>query len=435
MPEKTFHSWGRTHPIQSEAVQAVWRRSLPAVSGDRLPFGLGRSYGDSCLLSGGTMIETAGLNRLISFDPETGVIIAEAGLTLDALLLYSVPKGWFLPVTPGTRLVTLGGAIANDIHDKNHHRAGTFGCHVSWLTLHRSDGQVLDVSPSQHPDLFAATVGGLGLTGLITVVALRLRPITSALVDAELIRFSGIAEFMAIAEQSEAGFEHTVAWLDCVSSGQQLGRGIFIRGNHADGPPSELIAHGPPKLSVPINFPEFCLNRLSVTVFNALHYYRLLGKRKFVKQHYSSFFHPLDSVNGWSRIYGKRGFFQYQCVVPSDGGTYVMNEMLKQISASGQASFLAVLKTFGDVPSPGLLSFPRPGITLALDFANQGASTLGLFARLDNIVRSAHGAWYPAKDARMSSADFNASYPALDRFLPLVDPAFTSDFWKRMTAT
>jgi len=435
MPEKIFHSWGRIHPIKSEAVQAVWRQSLPAVSGERLAFGLGRSYGDSCLLSGGTMIETAGLNRQISFDPETGVLVAEAGLTLDALLRFSVPRGWFLPVTPGTRLVTLGGAIANDIHGKNHHRAGTFGCHVSWLTLHRSDGQVLDVSPSQHPDLFAATVGGLGLTGLITVVALRLRSITSALVDAELVRFSGIAEFMAIAEESESGFEHTVAWLDCASRGQQLGRGIFIRGNHADGPPSELIAHGPPKFSVPINFPEFCLNRLSVTLFNALYYYRLLGKRKLVKQHYSPFFHPLDSVNGWSRVYGKRGFFQYQCVIPVDGGTEAMNDMLKQISASGQASFLAVLKTFGDVPSPGLLSFPRPGITLALDFANRGASTLGLFARLDEIVRSVQGAWYPAKDARMSPADFHASYPALEHFLPLVDPAFTSDFWKRMTAT
>lgn len=435
MAPKTFHSWGRVGPVKAEAVQAHWRQALPSISGDRLAYGLGRSYGDSCLLAGGTMIETASLDRLISFDPETGVVVAEAGVSLDALLRFSVPRGWFLPVTPGTRLVTLGGAIANDIHGKNHHRAGTFGCHVQWLTLHRSDDQELEVSPSKHPELFAATVGGLGLTGLITVVALKLRPITSALVDVEQVKFSGVAEFMQIAEESEAGFEHTVAWLDCVAGGSQLGRGIFIRGNHAEGQPPELIAHTPAKLSVPIDFPNFCLNRLSVTAFNTLYFQRLLEKRTRLKQHYSPFFHPLDSVNGWSRIYGKRGFFQYQCVIPFAAGTEAMNAMLQQISASGQASFLAVLKTFGDVPSPGLLSFPRPGITLALDFANHGPSTLELFARLDEIVRSVHGAWYPAKDARMSPEDFRASYPALDRFLPQIDPAFTSDFWKRMTAT
>jgi hypothetical protein len=267
------------------------------------------------------------------------------------------------------------------------------------------------------------------------VVALELRPISSALVDVELVKFFGVAEFMQIAEESEAGFEHTVAWLDGVASGSQLGRGIFIRGNHADGPPAELTAHTPPKLSVPLDLPNFCLNRLTVTAFNTLYFHRLLGKQQTLKQHYSPFFHPLDSVSGWSRIYGKRGFFQYQCVIPFQGGTEAMNAMLQQISASGQASFLAVLKTFGDVPSPGLLSFPRPGITLALDFANHGPSTLELFARLDEIVRSVHGAWYPAKDGRMSPEDFRSSYPALERFLPQIDPAFTSDFWKRMTAT
>jgi FAD/FMN-containing dehydrogenase len=246
MAEKSFHSWGRVGPVKTTSAQANWRAGLPEISGDRLAYGLGRSYGDSCLLGRGTMIETAGLDRLISFDAESGVVVAEAGVSLDALLRFCVPRGWFLPVTPGTRLVTLGGAIANDIHGKNHHRAGTFGCHVQWLTLHRSDGQVLEVSPTNHPELFAATIGGLGLTGLITVVALKLRRITSALIDVEQVKFSGVAEFMQIAEESEAGFEHTVAWLDCVAGGNQLGRGIFIRGNHAEGPPAELIAHSPP---------------------------------------------------------------------------------------------------------------------------------------------------------------------------------------------
>jgi FAD/FMN-containing dehydrogenase len=185
---------------------------------------------------------------------------------------------------------------------------------------------------------------------------------------------------------------------------------------------------------VPVDFPEFCLNRHTIGAFNTLYYHRIGGSRKSVRQHYSPFFHPLDAVNGWSRIYGKRGFYQYQCVVPFDGGLEAMTDMLRRIADSGQASFLAVLKTFGDLPSPGLLSFPRPGITLALDFANRGESTLALFRELDAIVRAAHGAWYPAKDARMSPADFRASYPALDHFLSHIDPAFTSDFWKRMTA-
>lgn len=432
MNEGVFHSWGRIGAVAARAAHVTWRHALPAIEGERLAYGLGRSYGDSCLLGGGTMVETRGLDRLISFDDESGVVIAEAGMSLDALLRVCVPRGWFLPVSPGTRLVTLGGAIANDIHGKNHHRAGTFGSHVRGFVLQRSDGHLLDVSPATHPELFAATIGGLGLTGLILTVELKLRRITSAFIDAELVRFSGLEDFMALAEESEAGFEHTVAWLDCVAGGDRLGRGIFIRGNHAEGTPKDLVAHQPPKLSVPVDFPDFCLNRYSVEAFNLAYYHRLASDREKVRQHYSPFFHPLDAVNGWSRIYGKRGFYQYQCVVPFAGGMAAMTEILKAISASGQASFLAVLKTFGDMPSPGLLSFPRPGITLALDFANRGASTLELFDRLDAIVREVRGAWYPAKDARMSPEDFRLSYPELDRFLPQVDPAFTSDFWKRM---
>jgi FAD/FMN-containing dehydrogenase len=431
---RAFYSWGRIAPVFARAAQAVWRDALPAIEGERLAYGLGRSYGDSCLLGGGTMIETRGLDRLISFDSDTGLLVAEAGLSLDALLRFSVPRGWFLPVTPGTRYVTLGGAIANDIHGKNHHRAGTFGRHVKRLTLHRSDGRVLELSPEENPSLFAATIGGLGLTGLISVVALQLVPIQTAFIDAELIPFTSLPEFMALSAESEAGYEHTVSWIDCAAGKQHAGRGIFIRGNHSPGESKERVPHQTPKLSVPVDFPEFCLNRHTVGAFNTLYYRRLGGSRKCVRQHYSPFFHPLDAVNGWSRIYGKRGFYQYQCVVPFDGGLEAMTEMLRRIAASGQASFLAVLKTFGDLPSPGLLSFPRPGITLALDFANRGESTLTLFRELDAIVRAAHGAWYPAKDARMSPEDFRASYPALDRFLPYVDPAFTSDFWKRMTA-
>ncbi len=374
------------------------------------------------------MIETRFLDRIIAFDETTGLLRAESGITLDAILRFCVPRGWFLPTTPGTRQVTLGGAIANDVHGKNHHRAGCFGNHVPSIELLRSDG-----SRSIHAagsGLHSATIGGLGLTGVITWAELQLVPIRSALLDVELVRFRGIAEFLSLSSASEEPWEHTVAWIDCLSSGGSLGSGIFIRGNWAES--GELAAHRAAGASVPFDFPASALNRLSIKAFNSAYYRRFLGKRKRLRQHYSPFFHPLDSVQGWSRIYGKRGFYQYQCVVSFGAGAGTMNELLSTIARSGQGSFLAVLKTFGEKSSPGLLSFPSPGITLALDFANRGKETLSLFDRLDAIVRDAGGRLYPAKDARMSPADFARSFPRLDEFRNHVDPGMASDFWNRM---
>ena len=427
---RQMHSWGRIRPVTADVASPAWPDQISLHETDNLAFGLGRSYGDSCLLEGGHMVETRFLDRILSFDCSTGLLRAEGGISLDAILRFAVPKGWFLPTTPGTRQVTLGGAIANDVHGKNHHQAGCFGNHVPRFELLRSDG-------SRHTcpegsELHAATIGGLGLTGLITWAELQLVPIQSALLDVELIRFNGLNEFLELSKDSAESWEHTVAWIDCLASGRSLGRGIYIRGNWSKF--GDLESHKTGGASIPLDFPDFALNRFSIHAFNTAYYHRFLGKTNELRQHYSPFFHPLDSVQGWSRIYGKRGFYQYQCVTPFEAGPEPMNEMLQRIAKSGQGSFLAVLKTFGDVPSPGMLSFPSPGITLALDFANQGASTLKLFDELDAVVRQAEGRFYPAKDARMSREDFERSFPRLDAFRPHVDPGFTSDFWNRMNS-
>ena len=431
MMRRPVHSWGRLRPAMAEVLSPAWPDQLSAQSGPLLAYGLGRSYGDSCLLDGGTMVDMRFLDRLIAFDPQTGILKAEAGVTLDAILTFSVPRGWFLPTTPGTRQVTLGGAIANDVHGKNHHHVGCFGNHVPRFGLLRSDGSHLTCQEGDA--LHAATIGGLGLTGIITWVEVKLVPIRSSMLDVELIRFRGMEEFLAITNDSPDAWEHTVAWIDCLSPGESATRGIFIRGNWAEE--GGLEPHQAGGAGVPVDFPEIALNPLSIRAFNTLYYRRFLGKTKRLQQHYSPFFHPLDSVQDWNRIYGKRGFFQYQCVTPFEAGSAPMEKILKTIATAGQGSFLAVLKTFGEIASPGMLSFPSPGITLALDFPNRGAATMRLFEALDHIVRDCDGRLYPAKDARMEAEDFHRAYPRLPEFRQHIDPAFTSDFWKRMTGT
>jgi FAD/FMN-containing dehydrogenase len=425
MTAATVHSWGRLRPAVARLETPAWLDDLAAAPGPRLACGLGRSYGDSCLLDGGTMVDTRFLDRLIAFDPSSGLLRAEAGIPLDAILRFAVPRGWFLPTTPGTRQVTLGGAIANDIHGKNHHLAGCFGNHIPRFGLLRSDDRHHECAAGDP--LHAATIGGLGLTGIITWAELQLVPIRSAWLDVELVRFRGLAEFLALSGESTR-WEHTVAWIDCLGSDP---RGIFIRGNWSGHGP--LDPHPDAKAGVPVDFPDFALNPLSIRAFNTLYYRRFLGSTKRLHQHYSPFFHPLDSVRDWNRIYGKRGFYQYQCVTPTAAGAAPMEEILRRIASAGQGSFLAVLKTFGEVRSPGMLSFPAPGITLALDFPNRGAATLHLFDELDAVVRDCGGRLYPAKDARMSAADFQRGYPRLGEFQQHLDPAFSSGFWHRMT--
>jgi FAD/FMN-containing dehydrogenase len=432
-----FQSWGRIQAVRSPCIALSWQdQQVPlAAHAKRLAYGMGRSYGDSCLLSDGVMIRTQGLNKLIQFDRVKGILRAEAGVTLSEILDLVVPEGWFLPTSPGTRFVTLGGAIANDIHGKNHHGAGAIGCHVRKFCLSRSDGSCLVCAPGENEQLFAATIGGLGLTGLILWVEIQLTRTPSAWLNVELIPFTGVREFMSLSEESANEWEHTVAWFDAAARGKDFARGIYIRGNFSAeglGEKEPYKVHGPPGLCVPFTLPNFTLNSFSVKAFNSLYFHRVPRSGKKLLQHYEPFFYPLDAVDGWSKIYGRRGFFQYQSVTPEAAGVDPLEEMARAISASGEASFLAVLKTFGPRPSPGLLSFPKAGITLALDFPNRGQTTSRLFERLDAIVRAANGRLYPAKDSRMSAEDFRHGYPGLKDFLAQVDPAFCSDFWKRV---
>jgi len=429
-------SWGGVKGgLHLEAAPA-FRDGLPSAldglvqaRGSVLAHGLGRSYGDSCLNVGAGLVRTTSLDRLLAFDTARGVLRAEAGLTLDALHRLTVPRGWFVAVTPGTRFVTLGGAVANDVHGKNHHVAGSFGCHVRRLALRRSDGTVLECGPDTETALFAATVGGLGLTGLIEWVELALAPLPSSDVEVENLRFDRLEAFFDLSEDSK-DWPYTVAWVDGLAGGEHLGRGIFSRGRPAATGPLDPEPPGKTR-TMPATAPNGLINGLSVRAFNAL-YYRRPGATYKGRTHFQPFFYPLDGIQQWNRMYGSAGFYQYQCIVPPDTARTAVPALLRRVSAAGSASFLAVLKNFGDRPSPGLLSFPTVGTTLALDFPNRGPRTLALMKALDEVVRECGGRLYPAKDARMSAAMFRAGYPTWAAFKDYIDPAFASDLWRRV---
>jgi FAD/FMN-containing dehydrogenase len=428
-----YQSWGRLPAAQHQVLHVhspLQPLPLPTSGGSLLPFGVGRSYGDSCLNDKNALLDTSGLQFFQSFDAENSVLRVEAGVTLAQILALFMPRKRFLPVSPGTKFVTVGGAIANDIHGKNHHRAGSFGNHLRRFELLRSTGERLVCSPTENSSLFAATIGGLGLTGLITWAEFSLPTVPSPYLHTRSIKFGNIDEFIALSREADRLFEYSVAWVDCVSSGKQLGRGIFMAGNFAEINRPSRPQRAP--LGVPCDLPSFALNPLSMRLFNTAYYNRQWRKDRPAIQHYEPFFYPLDGVHRWNRIYGKRGFFQYQLVVPMTDGGAALREIFQRIARSRRASFLAVLKTFGEIRSPGLLSFPRPGITLALDFPNEGAATLALMRELDAIVFEAHGALYPAKDARMSAALFERSYPQLAEFERWIDPRFSSSLWRRL---
>ncbi len=431
-----YRSWGR-YPQARQRVRFQYRRQdplpLPADETESvLPFGNGRSYGDVCLNDGATLIDARPLDRIIAFDPATSVLRCEAGVLLAEILTLGVPHGWFPPVTPGTRFVTLGGAIANDVHGKNHHRAGTFGRHVRAFELLRSDGSRRVCSPTENPGLYRATIGGLGLTGLITWAEIRLRAVATPLISQETLRFEDLDAFFALSEESDQDYEHTVAWVDSLAVGKNLGRGVFIRGNHAQGIPADPPKPPRVRLRIPCDLPPAAIGHAPLKLFNAAFYRSHPTRWQKKRVHYASFFYPLDGIGDWNRIYGSRGFLQYQCVIPEAQAREGIREILERVAGAGTGSFLAVLKRFGDLPSPGLLSFPLPGVTLALDFPNRGRKTWDLLAGLDAVVRRAGGRLYPAKDARMAAADFQRGYPDWHRLEALRDPRFDSGFRRRV---
>lgn len=425
-------SWGRW-PNYSHRISPVTHR-FGSLSSDApmLPFGNGRSYGDVCLNKDGLLLTTQGLDRFISFDPATGQLECEAGILLNDIINLTLPQGWFLPVTPGTCFVSIGGAIANDVHGKNHHRAGSFCNHVMQFELLRSDGEVLNCAPQENAEWFCATAGGLGLTGLIRRVRLQLRRVPGAWIRGDSQRFSSLCDFLDLARDSDSDFEYTVAWLDCAATATKVGRGVFMRGNHA---PSDQTPHPKASWRFPATPPISLVNGLSLAVFNKLYFHRPAAEQRDALWHFRPFFYPLDGILEWNRMYGSRGFFQYQCVVPEASAIDSLQEMLTLIGNSGLGSFLVVLKLFGTVPSLGMLSFPRPGVTLALDFPNRGQQTLDLLESLDVITRGVNGAVYPAKDARMSPDSFRQYFPNWIQFQRFVDPRFSSSFWRRVTGT
>jgi FAD/FMN-containing dehydrogenase len=432
----SYASWGR-YPQTLQRIETVsWRDQLlrPGVlTPGSLPYGRGRSYGDVCLNGGGKLLDLSGLERVVFFDPQRGVLRAEGGITLRRILEIIVPLGWFLPVTPGTSLVTLGGAIANDVHGKNHHRAGTFGRHVLGIELLRPEG-LLNISPSSDADLFNATIGGIGLTGIILSATIQLIPISTAGILGESIKFESLDEFFSISSESDKGFEYTVAWLDCLWSGGF--RGHFMRGNHRTERAWQDAQPWSPRwelAGVPVNVPSRFVKSFGMKCFNFAYYNKQRARVTQIDQSFEPFFYPLDVVGGWNKLYGAAGFFQFQCVVPHAPGEVGIRAVLELARSSGAGSFLAVLKEFGEITSPGLLSFPRPGFTLCLDFANRGDSTVKLMRKLERVVVEHGGALYPAKDALMSPEAFAAGFPRLNEFKRFVAAGFSSEFWRRVT--
>lgn len=435
-------SWGRLSHEQHHVVQLDDHRSLSAKVHQGLPgvsYGMGRSYGDVCLNPGGTLWQTRRMNRFLSFDDSAGVLCCEAGVLLKEIHDCFVHRGWMLAVTPGTQLITAGGAIANDVHGKNHHVMGTFGDHVTGFTLERTDGGTLDCSRDHNADMFHATIGGLGLTGVISRVQMQLRRVDTPWLLTDTVPFGNLDDFFALADASEADWEHTVSWIDCLAGSQT--RGIFMRANHTTGhelaglPQQQRPAQKSRRnasINLPVTPPLSLVNKLSLRPFNAAYYAMNVRKAGTGVAHFESFFYPLDKIHNWNRMYGRRGFYQYQCVVPRDNARQAIADMLAVIAAAGEGSFLTVLKTFADRPAAGLLSFPMAGATLALDFPNKGARTERLFLRLDEVVTQAGGRLYAAKDARMSAQMFAAGYPALQTFSTFRDPGISSAMSRRL---
>lgn len=380
------------------------------------------------------MVETRYLNRLISYDPAGGVLVCESGCSLAQLLEFCVPRGWFIPVTPGTKFVTVGGCVANDVHGKNHHRVGSFGCFVRRLGLRRSDGSERVCSASENRDLFRATIGGLGLTGVILWVELQLRAIRSPKIHQYVERLHGFDSFFAVARRHEASFEYSVAWLDATHRGAP--RGLFIAGNHIETPtPMPAGESSGAGLRLPCTLPDGVVNAWTLRLLNTGYYFANSFRRRNRVVPYDGFFYPLDAVGNWNLAYGRKGLVQYQFVVPLEHGPDALRETLGKVQAARQASFLTVVKLFGAVASPGLLSFPRPGVTVCFDLPNLGSATDRLLDDLDRTVFACEGALYPAKDHRMSQEAFERSFLRHGEFRAHLDPRCASNFSRRVGLT
>jgi decaprenylphospho-beta-D-ribofuranose 2-oxidase len=406
-------------------------------SGERvIARGLGRSYGDAAQLSGGVVMSNRQLSGIGVIDPD-GTVTVGAGVSVDELLAVSIPQGWFVPVTPGTRQVTMGGAIAADVHGKNHHVDGSFASHVLSLRLVTPVG-AFTLSPSLEPKLFWATMGAMGLTGVVTSLTLQMLPIETDQILVDTERFGDLASVMEAMVIGDAGYRYSVAWVDCMARGARRGRAILTRGNHAkraDVEHATLIGPRARSLPVPFVAPRGLLNRWSVKAFDEF-WYRSASRHEVGEaQSLATFFHPLDGVSNWNRLYGPRGFVQYQFCVPDEASECVVG-VIERLSESRLASFLAVLKRFGP-GNPAPMSFPLAGWTLALDLPVGPSALPGVLDELDAMVVAASGRVYLAKDARLNANHVGTMYPRLEEFLEVkkhVDPKgqLTSDLARRL---
>jgi decaprenylphospho-beta-D-ribofuranose 2-oxidase len=449
MPHRqaTLTGWGRITPTTADLAEpgrpgqvAGLVRSAPARG--VIARGLGRSYNNAAQNDGGLVISIAGLNKIIDLDPETGLVTCEAGVSLEQLMVAGLPAGWFVPVSPGTRQVTVGGAIAADVHGKNHHVAGSFARHVRWFDLLVPDGEERRVTPAAEPELFWATAGGMGLTGIILRAEIQLTKVASARLRVDTVKTADIDDAMAYLEETDSSFGYTVAWLDCLATGASLGRSVITSGDFAT--PDELgpadrrdpLAFRPAaRIGAPPGCPPGLINRYTVALANEAWYRKAPRRRAGEIQSIGRFFHPLDGIRNWNRVYGPAGFRQYQYAVPASQDE-VVRHSVELISRAHAPSFVTVLKRFGPA-SPGHLSFPIEGWTLALDFPARTPGLDGLLRRLDELVATAGGRVYLAKDSRVSPEMLAAMYPRLPEFRQLrkqLDPAglLASDLSRRL---
>ena len=414
--------WGR-HPVRPARVLRPERLAIPSGPSPLLPRGLGRAYGDAAVpaSSEDLVIETARANRLLEFDPASGRLTCEAGLSLADLLRVFLPRGWFPPVTPGTKFVTVGGCVASDVHGKNHHRDGSFGGFVERLKLRTADGSLVICTGSRERELFLATVGGMGLTGLIVEVTFRLHRVESPFIVLETERMGGLDQMLEGLRASAREWPYTVGWIDCLARGGALGRGILMRGRHASRDEAGGRAFpARPTLRVPADAPEWLLNPSFMRLFNRLYHahHGSIRERRVVS--YEQFFYPLDALLGWNRLYGRRGFLQYQCALPHAAGAAPVAALLETVAWRGAASFLAVIKDFGP-GSEAYLSFPLAGTTLSLDLPYRGRPTEDLIHALNAIGVKAGGRVYLAKDAVTRAEDFALMMPRLSEWKAVRD--------------
>jgi len=421
-----YSSWGNMGAISHLASQpnSTSKHNLEFDLDSYIAYGNGRSYGDVCFNANMGLIDTRSLDRFIEYDEDTQHVTCQAGVVLNDLLHILKKKQKFISVSPGTSQVTIGGMVANDVHGKNHHKVGSFGNHIHSLKLLRSNGDILNCSDQENDELFKATIGGLGLTGLILLVTFKVKPVQNNCIAVKSVKTHDINQMLDLFDETDDEYEYTVAWLDMYSKPQ---KGIFSCGNHAEG--DSACDSGGGQKTIAFNAPNWLLSGVSNKLFNQLYYYKS-NDRQLAS--YDEFFYPLDKVAYWNRLYGKRGFYQYQFVVPYDQFKDVYHEILNVIAKYKQPTYLAVLKKFGGIKSLGYMSFPREGYTLAMDFPNKGESTLKMFVAFDELVMNAAGAIYPAKDNRMSADVFRCSFPELDKFIQYKDDNFCSDFWRRV---